>query len=200
MIGQDTPNTKSIDHLACTCVHILCACTQFHARTQRVSEYIHEYVYFQFVYVFCVCVCWMCVLYVHCVCCCTRMRFRRCVTLNMCYVPHATCMRAYCSFFYSCYCLLQLFAFRFLCFDVLFVFLCRLPRLSFIFALTVPLILSLMEHITWKIRHVEISLFLPPSPGLMHPQLVHLFGRVFARCCVSSNKAQARERPFQILR
>ena len=51
-----------IDHLAYTCVHILCVCTQFHARKQRVSEYTHEYlyVYFQFVYVFCVCGCVSC--------------------------------------------------------------------------------------------------------------------------------------------
>ena len=56
VIGQDMSNSKSLNHLACRCVRILCACTQFHAHTQRVSEYryTHEYVY---VYVFVQCVC-----------------------------------------------------------------------------------------------------------------------------------------------
>ena len=106
-----------IDHLEYKCARILSACTQLHARTQRVSEYTHEYVYFQ-----CVCV----LLHVFCV----RVRMWMCLVCAMClslrvyafrlyckYVLCANCIWAFCSSFCSRYCLLQLFAFRFLCFD-----------------------------------------------------------------------------------
>ena len=93
---------------------ILCSCTQLHARTQRVSEYIHEYVY-AYVFLF-VCAC-ACVLNVQCVCRCTCM----CLCLyDVKYVLCVMCMWSFCSSFCHYYCLLQMFAFRFLCFDFRF--------------------------------------------------------------------------------